>query len=214
MLRKETINEYTLELLKNLMRDELLSSFFLAGGTGLALQIGHRISIDLDLFTRESFDVNEILANLEECYQFQMAFQAKNTLKGTIKGVKVDLIVHKYPLVKPIIEQEEVRIAAPEDIAAMKLNAITGNGTRLKDFIDVSYLSSFLSLSKMLEAYEKKYTSRNPTMVLKSLEYHDDINFHEPIEMLKGKYNWESVKERLFEMTMNPDKLFPVLQNK
>ena len=66
MLRKETVSESTLELLKTLMKDELLGNFFLAGGTALALQIGHRISIDLDLFTEASFNENEMLTNLEE----------------------------------------------------------------------------------------------------------------------------------------------------
>jgi hypothetical protein len=113
------------------MEDELLKNFFLVGGTALALQIGHRISIDLDLFTQTSFDENEILSNLEERYQFQMDFQARNTLKGSIRGIKVDLITHNYPLVKPLIKMENVSMAAPEDIAAMKLNVITGNGTRI-----------------------------------------------------------------------------------
>lgn len=211
MLRKETVSESTLELLKTLMKDELLGNFFLAGGTALALQIGHRISIDLDLFTEASFNENEMLTNLEERYQFQMDFQARNTLKGSIHGVKVDLIAHNYPLVRPLIEKDGIRMASLEDIAAMKLNAITGNGTRLKDFIDVAYLSSFLSLSQMIDAYEGKYASRNPTMAIKALDYHHDINFDEPIEMLNAKYKWEDIKKRLGEITRHPAKLIPKL---
>lgn len=206
MLRKETVSESTLELLKTLMRDELLKDFFLVGGTALSLQIGHRISIDLDLFIQASFDENEMLSNLEERYQFQMDFQARNTLKGSIRGVKVDLIMHKYPLLKSLIEVEGIRMAAPEDIAAMKLNAITGNGTRLKDFIDIAYLSSLLTLSQMIDAYEEKYATRNPAMVIKALDYHNDINFNEPVEMLDGKYKWEDIKKRLNKMTLNPTK--------
>jgi len=190
------------------MEDELLENFFLAGGTALALQIGHRISLDLDLFTQVSFTENEMLSNLEERYQFQMDFQAKNTLKGSIRELKVDLIAHNYPLVKPLIETEGIRIAAVEDIAAMKLNAIIGNGTRLKDFIDIVYLSSSLTVLQMIDAYEKKYATRNPAMVIKALDYHNDINLNEPVEMLAGKYKWEDIKKRLGEMTLNPDKLF------
>jgi predicted nucleotidyltransferase component of viral defense system len=190
------------------LEDELLENFFLAGGTALALQIGHRISLDLDLFTQASFTENEMLSNLEERYQFQMDFQAKNTLKGSIREVKVDLIAHNYPLVKPLIEPDGIRMAAVEDIAAMKLNAIIGNGTRLKDFIDIAYLSSSLTVSQMIDAYEKKYATRNPAMVIKALDYHKDINLNEPVEMLAGKYKWEDTKKRLGEMTLNPDKLF------
>ena len=90
----------------------------------------------------------------------------------------------------------------------MKLNAITGNGTRLKDFIDIAYLSTSPTLSRMIDSYEEKYATRNPAMVIKALDYYNDINFNEPIEMLKEKYKWEDIKKRLGEMTLNPDKLF------
>ena len=169
MLRKETVGEPTLELLKELMQDNLLKDFFLVGGTALSLQIGHRISIDLDLFSQNSFDKELLLTALERNYNFQLSYQAPNTLKGKIAGVQIDLITHNYPLIKPLIELEGVRMAAPEDIAAMKLNAISGTGTRLKDFIDIAYLSSTMPLSNMMDAYEAKYQSRNPTMVIKAL---------------------------------------------
>lgn len=208
MLRKETVSDTTLELLKTLMQDDLLKDFFLVGGTALALQIGHRISIDLDLFTTDSFDDNAVLSELENKYNFQLDYQSGNTLKGEIKGVKVDLIAHKYPLVKPLVFISEIRMAAPADIAAMKLNAIVGNGTRLKDFIDIAYLASTLTLSDMINAYEEKYASRNPAMVIKALDYHIDINFKENIEMLKSDYNWKNIKKRLSQMTLNPGKLF------
>jgi hypothetical protein len=211
MLQKETISESTLELLKTLMQDQLLKDFFLVGGTALALQIGHRISIDLDLFSTDGFDENTMLTELENKYKFQLDYQAKNTLKGEIEGIKVDLITHSYPLVKPLIQTEGVRMAAPEDISAMKLNAIVGNGTRLKDFIDIAYLSSSLSLADMITAYEEKYQSRNPTMVIKALDYQNDINFKEKIEMIHGGYHWKHIKRRLGLMTVQPHKLFTLL---
>jgi len=211
MLRKETVAEPTLELLKTLMNDQLLKDFFLVGGTALALQLGHRISIDLDLFTQLPFDQNFLLSELESKYKFQLDYESKNTLKGEIKNVKVDFIAHNYPLVKPLIRKEGVRMASPEDIAAMKLNAVSGNGTRLKDFIDIAYLSPILTLSQMVAAYEGKYASRNPLMLLKALEYHNDINFKEIIEMLDGKYQWKNIENRLSQMTRFPKKLFPQL---
>lgn len=208
MLRKETVSQSTLELLKMLMEDEFLKNFFLVGGTALSLQIGHRISIDLDLFSQTSFDENEMLSHLEDRYQFQMDYQARNTLKGLINGVKVDLITHNYPLVKPLVEVEDVRMASPEDIAAMKLNAIAGNGTRLKVFIDIAYLSSSLTLSQMIDAYEEKYATRNPAMAIKALDYHNDINFNESVEMLEETYKWKNFRNRIGEMTLNPGKVF------
>lgn len=211
MLRKETVSNSTLELLKNLVGDDLIKDFFLVGGTALSLQIGHRISIDIDLFSVNSFSENNILAELEKKYGYQLDYQSKNTLKGEINGIKVDLITHSYPLVKPLLEVENVRMAAKEDIAAMKLNAISGNGTRLKDFIDIAYLSSHLSLSQMIHTYEEKYNLRNPTMIVKALDYHQDINFDEPIEMVNGKYLWKDIADRLRQMTLNPTKIFQEL---
>lgn len=208
MLRKETVGEPTLELLKKLMQDDLLKDFFLVGGTALSLQIGHRISIDLDLFSQNSFDKESLLPALEGNYKFQLSYEAPNTLKGKIAGVQVDLITHNYPLVKPLIELEGVRMAGPEDIAAMKLNAISGTGTRLKDFIDVAYLSSAMPLAGMIDAYKVKYQSRNPTMVIKALNYHDDINFKERVEMINSNYDWKHIERRLKLMITEPHRLF------
>lgn len=208
MLRKETVSESTLALLNRLMQDDLLKDFFLVGGTALALQMGHRISIDIDLFSKNSFDKDILLPELEKAYGFKLDYENTNTLKGSIEGIKVDLITHNYPLVKPLIQRGDIRMASAEDIAAMKLNVIAGTGTRLKDFIDIAYLSSTLTLTDMINAYEEKYSSRNPTMVVKALDYHQDINFNEPIEMLSDKYLWKNIEARLKQMTLHPQKLF------
>src|SRR5690348_17064417 len=104
MLRKETIEPGTLELLRRLMQDDRLNDFVLVGGTALALQIGHRKSIDLDLFTQQSFDENELSGYLESSKHFRLDFMSKNTLKGEISEIKVDFITHAYPLVnQPVV---------------------------------------------------------------------------------------------------------------
>lgn len=208
MLHKETVSDFTLDLLKALMADEKLADFFLVGGTALALQIGHRISIDLDLFSRSSFSEDVLLSHLEKTYQFKLDFQANQTLKGSINNVNVDLITHSYPLVKPLVVMDNVRMTSIEDIAAMKLNAISGNGTRLKDFIDIASLSPKLTLADMVSAYTEKYDSRNPAMVIKSLDYHADINFNEPVQMLDSGYSWQKTQARLHQMTRDPLKFF------
>lgn len=213
MLRTETVPPATLELLKDLMKDKQLDDFFLVGGTALSLRIGHRISIDLDFFSLKEFDKNVLLTNLESSKSFKLDFLAQNTVKGKIGQIIVDFITHAYPLVKNVHQIEGVRLASLEDIAAMKLNAIVGNGTRLKDFIDIAYLSSHLSLKQMLDAYEHKYSSRNQVLVLKSLAYFNDINQNEPIQLLDGTYKWDPIKGRILAMLEEPDKLFqPVLK--
>lgn len=208
MLHKETVTTTTLELLKELMLDEKLNGFFLAGGTALSLLIGHRISIDIDLFSQFPFDENALSTHLESYERFQLNYIHSNTIKGQMKDVQVDIITHAYPLIKNVLKIEDVRLADIEDIAAMKLNAIIGNGTRIKDFIDIAFISSFLSLQQMTDAYETKYASRNPVMVLKSLMYHQEINFNEPIRMIHGAFKWEPIKLRLDEMVKFPHKVF------
>ena len=93
MLQKNTIESSTLELLKKLQATSELKNFHLAGGTSLALQIGHRKSIDLDLFSYKDFDTNYILEFLEQKFDFKLNFSAINTLKGSIHNIKIDLII-------------------------------------------------------------------------------------------------------------------------
>jgi hypothetical protein len=211
MLRKETVTAGTLELLTDLMQDGNLNDFFLVGGTGLSLQIGHRISIDIDLFSQNAFDENKMLSHLESYKTFQLDYLDKNTIKGQINQTKIDLITHAYPLVEQLIQSEGIRLASLVDIAAMKLNAIIGNGTRLKDFIDIAFMSCYLPLKRMIKAYEDKYSSRNPLLTLKALAYHEEINFDEPIHLVAGTYSRKAIKKRLGEMEKTPARIFEAL---
>lgn len=211
MLHKETIDAATLELLKRLMGDERLQGFVLVGGTSLALQIGHRISVDLDLFIEKEFEADELREYLERNYHLQTDYLAFATVKGEIEGVQVDCIAHAYSWLKPFVLEEGVRLASLEDICAMKLNAIAGNGARIKDFVDVAYLSSMFSLEQMLKFYEEKYHA-NPLMPLKGIVYFADINKNAPVKMANGKpLDWKSIEKRLLAMEKFPQRVFPRL---
>lgn len=134
MLHKETVERTTFELLIKLMQDERFKNFNLAGETALALYLGHRKSIDLDLFTPDNFDSNKLEEYLIDKYNFKSSYLEKNTLKGTINGVKIDCITHNYPYIEPPFKLEEgIRLYSIKDITAMKLSAIADNGTRIKD---------------------------------------------------------------------------------
>lgn len=208
MLYTETIAPRTLELLKRIMLDESLPPFRLVGGTSLALQLGHRISIDLDLFTDESFDEQQVNDILRINYGFETDFIDKETVKGVIEGVRIDCIAHKYHWIYPFSNEEGIRIVSKEDICAMKLNAIAGNGTRIKDFIDIAFLSTYFTLEQMLGFYEEKYHS-NSMMPFKALTYFEDINMAEPVHMIDGnKLQWERIRKRLLSMSSQPSKLF------
>ena len=211
MLYTETVAPKTLELLTQLMNDSTFDHFVLVGDTSLSLQLGHRISVDLELFSVETFKENSIVEYLRSNYQFELDFLDIETVKGEIEGVKIDCIAHKYPWLSSPVEINGIRLAGFKDIAALKLNAIVGNGTRIKDFIDIAYLSGRMTLTEMLNAFQMKYSS-NPILVLKAISYFEDVNVKEPIKMLKPEnFDWKKIKKQLELMLKFPDKIFESL---
>ena len=176
MLQKKAVRSHILKLIRSLQSDTKFKDFHLVGGTALALQIGHRESIDIDLFTTNDFDVNSTLEYLEQEYAFSLQLSAKNTLKGIIDDVFIDIISHKYPIINKLIESEGIRMLSQNDIIAMKVNAIAGNGTRIKDFIDIYFLLKHHSFSDIITYYKKKYSQRNDLHAIKSLCYFGDID--------------------------------------
>lgn len=205
MLHKETVSEKTLDILKKLMTDPVLENFILVGGTALSLRIGHRISIDLDMFTNMDFDQEKLNSYLQSTYHFSPDFIERNTLKGSVEGVALDLISHKYKYVDHITNIEGVRLGSLKDIAAMKLNAIINNGTREKDFIDVAFLGESLSFNQMAKAFEIKYDT-NPLMATKALLYHKDIRHIPGIKLLPFEYDFDLIKKSLENLVREPDK--------
>ena len=205
MLQKETVEPRTLELLRELQREPLLKNFNLVGGTALALRLGHRKSIDLDLFTKEEFDLEEVKEMLIEKYNLKVSYERKQTLKGFINNVMIDCIRFDYPhLYEPDII-EDIRLESIPDIIAMKLSAIAQNGTRIKDFIDIATLSVCYSFNDMLDFYTKKFPNANVIMPIKAINYFDEIDFNESVVMLNGTFNWKKIEKRLKDMENNPN---------
>ena len=208
MLHKETVETSTLELLKNLQSEPLLASFNLVGGTSLALRLGHRKSVDLDLFSKEDFDLQEVKELLVNKYNLKVGYEKGKTLKGFIGKVMVDLIRYDYPHIQPIESEEGIRLESLPDIVAMKLSSICDNGSRIKDFIDIAYLSNLYSFEEMLQFYTQKFPSSNPIVPTKSLVYFDDINYDESVIMMHEVFDWKVIAKRLNEMTAYPEKQF------
>src|SRR5579863_2759900 len=118
----------TVELLKRLLADKQLSAFNLVGGTAFALQLGHRKSVDLDLFTTSGFDTGRMAAYLEKQYKAEIFDQNDKGVFGYIGPVKVDLMRDPHPMIdKPEI-MEGLRMLSTRDIGAMKMNAIHNTG--------------------------------------------------------------------------------------
>ena len=175
MLYKETVTPKMWELLQMLMKDEKLKDFNLVGGTALSLMIGHRLSVDLDLFSTQDFNVQTMLAHLSSKHPVTIRDLFDNTMLLNIGQVKVDILAHKYPWQEPIQTEEGIRLASLRDIGAMKLHAIFQNGTRIKDFVDMYFLLEHHPLRTYLDAYKNKYNG-NPALASHSLLHHENID--------------------------------------
>lgn len=195
MLHTKTVADGTYALLKDLMAFDSLGDFALAGGTSLSLQIGHRISYDLDFFGNTQIDLSTLRQDVEASYPFSVYTSSKNILIGDIRGVKVDFVRYKYPLLSPIIEKDGIRLVSQKDISAMKLAAITGRGKR-RDFIDLYFLLGTFSLEEMLGFYKQKYDDGVEMLVLKSLIYFRDADEDEMPRTFQP-ITWEKVKNRI-----------------
>lgn len=208
MLRKETVETGTLDLIKQLMADDIFSDFNLVGGTALSLMIGHRMSIDIDLFTDKDFNSEAISEYLIKQYKAESVQIIKNGVFCFIQDIKIDVIAHQYPLVGPVEAVEGVRMISLQDIAAMKLNAIYDNGTRLKDFVDIYALLQYFSLQQLMHAFQQKYPDINPTMVKNALVYHDDVRLQDPIDFVGPEIKWPTIAERLKKAFHDPQLIF------
>jgi hypothetical protein len=179
------------------MSHPLFNEFQLVGGTSLALQIGHRESIDIDLFGSGELGELEVSELLSSLGKIQVLKKSKNILIYSVDGVKVDIVNYKYPWLNPFISLENLRLADPQDIAAMKLNAISGRGSK-KDFIDVFFLLKKYSLADMIGFYNRKYSDGSEFLVLKSLTYFGDADVEDTPKMLIPT-DWQEVKIRIIQ---------------
>jgi predicted nucleotidyltransferase component of viral defense system len=197
MLQTQTVVPDLMELLRKLMKVEQFSNFFLVGGTSLSLQIGHRNSIDIDLFGKQEIDSDLFLGILNEFGKTEVTQSSKNILITDINGLKVDFVNYKYPLLDESLEIDGVRMLSKKDIAAMKLSAIAGRGSK-KDFIDLYFLLEDFTLREMLDFYLAKYLDGSEFMVVKSLSYFEEAN-EQPEPKMFLDFNWETCKQKIIE---------------
>jgi hypothetical protein len=151
-----------------------------------------RISVDIDLFGKIEADDLEILNQIHSISSPTLIKKSKNINIYLIKGIKVDLVNYPYPWLSPPVRKDELVLASLEDIAAMKLSAITGRGTK-KGFTDMFFLLKQFSIQQLLIFYKQKYKDGNEFLVLKSLTYFEDAEQDEPPVMLRPQ-DWESIK--------------------
>lgn len=186
------------ESLAILGKSGLLADVYMAGGTALALQIGHRFSYDFDFFTPKKFDENMMLQRIKELIpEFKPERVEWRTILGYIQESRFSLFFYSYPLLFKTNNFLGADIADIRDIAAMKIAAISDRNTK-KDFIDLYFIieaEKILSLKDALKLYDKKFKAlrQNQVHILKSLQYFADAEKEAMPKMIKP-VSWRNVK--------------------
>lgn len=169
---------------------------YLAGGTALAIRVGHRRSVDLDWFSPSAIEPMALAADLRNAgIPFEVTDVDEGTLHGKAGGVKLSFLEYRDPNLVPPVQWPDygVRLAALEDLACMKLSAIGGRGSK-KDFIDIFALGrEMFALDQMLKLYGRKYEIADLGHILFALTYFDDADQGETPEML-WQVDWGEVK--------------------
>lgn len=190
------------------MTDDRLEAFNLVGGTALALKLGHRKSIDLDLFSTKAFSPVEIAEYMQQEFDAVFKRQTEEAVYLFVSGVKVDMIYDPDPLIDKVEKNEGIRMPSLRDIGALKLSAIYDNGKRLKDFVDLYRLLENHPLETYLDYARRKFPDFYPAMLKLSVLYHDDVNLKAKIEYLGNEPAWPQITERLREAFYHPGKIF------
>lgn len=193
----ETLAPETSRVLDTIKKERFIGDFYLAGGTALALHLGHRESIDLDFFSPDDFSLETLKKDISSIGRYTLTNEEEGTLDGILDGVKLTFLRYEYPRLYPLVDSDGVKLADERDIAAMKIDAISSRGSR-KDFIDLYFLLKKYPLSEILSFFEQKYShiDYNRMHLLKSLSYFVDAENDASPKMLIPA-DWQAVKETI-----------------
>jgi hypothetical protein len=180
-LHKETIkNEFLWSALLKFQNDPFFENYHLVGGTALSLLIGHRVSDDIDLFTKDELQTDIILRfagniqkNVEVLNDGGSVFQ----LYFPHKELKVDFVQYSYDLLDPLIKTDEgLHIIGKNDISVMKMAAVGQRGHEAKDFVDLFFLLKEIPIEKIIDNFKIKYETDNPIHYIRSMAFFDDVS--------------------------------------
>ena len=208
MLRKETVSNQLLENLTSLMEMKTIATHRLVGGTALALQMGHRISVDIDLFSDKKNDYEAIQEELFE--KFGKHFEKGRNINSPIgKGIavflnniKTDILDWNAPFIRPPFLDENIRMAHKEDIIPMKFNtflcSVEYARYEKKDFIDIATLMKEFTLERMIGLYKEKYPaeSMSDRLMIEGLQLSELADKKLMPEMLDGR-TWDDTKKQI-----------------
>lgn len=196
-----SITPETAVLLAKVSKTKIAKDFYLAGGTALAIHLGHRESIDLDWFSAKSLNNSGIKKELASLGKFELVSEAEGTINGVLDNIRVSFFYYDCKLLYPFVPFDNINLADERDIAAMKINAISLRGSK-KDFIDLYFLLEKYPLKKLIEFFEQKFSNikYNKLHILKSLTFFDDAE-NEPMPKMLKLVDWEAAKKRIRENT-------------
>lgn len=170
----------------------------LAGGTALALRLGHRISVDLDFFTDREFKVEAVIGGIRKTgHPFHVMSEGEGELVVDLDGVKVALFKYEYPFIEKPFIHKGIAVAGTLDIAAMKIIAIGQRGTK-RDFVDLFFILQEVPFHKVAEHMVKRFGREriSPVHIGKSLVYFSDAEAHPDPEYCRGKAaHWDKIKK-------------------
>jgi len=191
------------QLFRRLSTESFLRDWYLAGGTCLALYLGHRRSFDFDFFIHADFNTSHIVNILAGIGTYERSNEEKNTVNGILDGVKVSFLGYKYEMIDDIVNYDGIRLAGIRDIAAMKIEAIAGRGSR-KDFVDLFFLLKQFSLEEILAFHATKYGPglNNQYHLKKSLVWFADAE-PEVMPLMTAPLKWEEVKKSISRYVRN-----------
>lgn len=176
---------------------------YLAGGTALALELGHRTSHDLDFYTKKHFDAEKVYNNFKKVFGKEKVSKAdfvKDTLHLKIGITDISLFRYVYPLIRPLIPYGTAQLASPEDIAAMKVEALRSRGLK-RDFVDIYFLIEKYGLEKILRFTKKKYPKvYNEYSCITSLTYFEDAEKKQQGRSriyIYSSFDWRDIKKLL-----------------
>ncbi len=201
MLYTKAVEPSTLGLIQKIQSKSYMQNFLLVGGTALALQLGHRTSTDIDLFYNISFDTELLRKELETDFECEIKSVYRFALFLQIEKVKTDIVYQKSKILNPIVLINGVRMASLQDLAAMKLMAITNRG-KLRDFVDIYILLQQFNLNEMMWWWKEKFNNENYELVLRSLTYFEDAQEESNLKWFFA-FDWEKIKNEIVTAVRN-----------
>jgi len=211
-LIKDGITDFLWNSLRTIQNNPLFCDYYLAGGTALSLHIGHRISDDIDLFTKNDLRKEEIFdfvkANISEKAKiinnqgriFQLFMEEEK--------LKIDFVQLPCDLLDPLIEAEGIRLAGKNDLAAMKVSAAGTRGNEAKDFVDLYFLLKEMSIDTMFENFKTKYKTDDILQYVRSVMFFDDVTQASwaALRPINEMFSEKDIKEKLTQEVIKYEK--------